>query len=110
MHKNNIYTSSYCIKRLRDSGFIVWKVFNAYDESDSRYWTLLLNPGQESVYITCHINHKTLGDVVFELYDSGRYFKRNIFISTKSIEVIINTLIKMGINNDAKTNPFYKKI
>ena len=107
--KNKIYTSGYFIKRLKDSGFIVWKIFNNYSENDSRYWTILVNPGQESVYITCHINRNELNTVLYEIYDSGNIFKRNLFIATESIEIIINKLIQSGISNNTKNNQFFKK-
>lgn len=100
--KNKIYTSGYFIKRLKDCGFIVWKIFNNYSEADSRYWTVLVNPNKESVYITCHINKDMLGAVTYEFYDSGNLFKPNNFISTNSIEVIINKLIQAGVNNERK--------
>lgn len=107
--KNNIYTSGYFIKRLKDSGFVVWKIFNNYPEGDSRYWTILINPGQESVYITCHVNRNMLGDISYEIYDSGNLFKKNYFISTQSIEVIITKLLNAGVSNTPKNNPYFKQ-
>ena len=106
--KNKIYTAGYFIKRLKDSGFIVWKIFNNYSESDSRYWTILVNPGYESVYITCHQNKKMLGDIVFEFDDGGQYFNKNMFLATNSIEVVINKLIQAGVNNNSKENKYFK--
>lgn len=106
--KNKIHTPGYVIKRLKDNGFIVWKIFNNYLDSDSRYWTILVNPGMESVYITCHQNKDMLGDIVFEFNDGGKYFKNRFYLSTNSIEVIVDKLIKAGVTNNASANPFYK--
>lgn len=109
MSINKVYTPGYFIKRLKDSGFVVWKIFNNYPENDSRYWTILVNPGKESVYITCHINKNMLGDVSYEMYDSGNIFKRHTFISTQSIEVIITKLLEAGISNNPQENPYFKR-
>jgi len=43
--KNKIKTPGYFMKRLRDNGFIVLKVFNAYSTHDPRRWTVLVDPG-----------------------------------------------------------------
>lgn len=106
--KNKIHTPGYVIKRLKDNGFVVWKIFNNYSESDSRYWTILINPGQESIYLTCHQNKDMLGDVVFEFNDGGNLFRNKVYLSTNSIEVIVNKLIKAGVNNIPNNNKFYK--
>jgi len=53
---NKIKTAGYFIKRLKDSGFIVWKIFNAYGQNDPRRWTVLVDPGLCSVYVTCYTN------------------------------------------------------
>ena len=53
---NKIKTAGYFIKRLKDSGFVVFKIFNAYSDQDPRRWTVLIDPGISSVYITCYTN------------------------------------------------------
>ncbi len=106
--KNSIKTPSYFIKRLRDSGFIVWKVFNGYGKHDPRRWTVLVDPSGASVYITCYTNKDFYGDVMFELSDGGQKFLKNFSLKTESLEVIITHLLNAGVDNDPKNNPFYK--
>lgn len=105
--KNSIRTPSYFCKRLRDNGFIVLKMFNGYGPHDPRRWTVLLDPGCSSVFITCYTNREFGGDVMFELSDGGQRFPKNYSIKTESIEVVISYLIKQGVNNLAKDSPYY---
>jgi len=105
--KNSIRTPSYFCKRLRDNGFIVLKIFNGYGPHDPRRWTVLLDPGCCSVFITCYTNREFSGDVMFELSDGGQRFPKNYSIKTESIEVVISYLIKQGVNNLAKDSPYY---
>jgi len=37
---NKITTQSYFIKRLKDSGYVVYKIFDQYGEADPRSWTV----------------------------------------------------------------------
>ena len=106
--KNSIKTPSYFVKRLRDSGFIVWKVFNGYGKQDPRRWTVLVDPSGSSVYITCYTNKDFYGDVMFELNDGGQKFLKNFSLKTESLEVIITHLLNAGVDNISKNNPFYK--
>lgn len=106
--KNSIKTPSYFVKRLRDSGFIVWKVFNGYGKQDPRRWTVLVDPSGASVYITCYTNKDFYGDVMFELNDGGQKFLKNFSLKTESLEVIITHLVNAGVSNNPKNNPFYK--
>jgi hypothetical protein len=105
--KNKIKTPGYFMKRLRDNGFIVLKVFNAYGTHDPRRWTVLVDPGGSSVFITCFTNKDFMNDVMFELNDGGLLFNRNYSIKTDSIEVIIKYLLERGVNNDPRKSPFY---
>ena len=105
--KNTIRTPSYFCKRLRDNGFIVLKIFNGYGPHDPRRWTVLVDPGGSSIFITCFTNRVFGGDVMFELSDGGQTFPKNYNIKTESIEVIISYLIKSGVSNTAKTSPYY---
>ena len=79
---NKLKTAGYFIKRLKDNGFVVLKMFNAYSEADPRRWTVLVDPGVSSVYISCLQNKEDFN------------------------EFIINELLKKGINNDPKQSPF----
>lgn len=104
--KNKIKTPGYFIKRLKDNGFVVLKMFNAYSDADPRRWTVLVDPGYHSVYITCYTNKEEKGDVMFEFDDGGNNFKKGFYLITDSIEVIINHLLDKKVNNDPKLNPF----
>jgi len=109
LSKNKIRTNGYFVKRLRDSGFVVLKIFNRYGKHDPRRWTVLIDPSGASVFITCLTNKEKLNDVLFELHDSGVNFATNYSIQTDSIEVIISYLIKKGVSNVAERNSVYTK-
>jgi len=100
MSKNKIKTPSYFIKRLRDNGFVVIKLFNVYSKCDPRRWTVMVNPSFESVLITCYTNKDNIDEVLFEFNDGDRKIQRNFSIKTDSIEVIITFLIRHGISNN----------
>lgn len=106
--KNSIKTPSYFIKRLKDSGFIVWKLFDTYGIQDPRCWTLLIDPKGSSVFITCYLNKEFKGDVMFELNDGGQKFPKNFSIKTESLEVIITHLLNAGVRNNASNSPYWK--
>lgn len=97
--KNKIKTAGYFIKRLRDNGFIVLKVFAFYAKTDQRRWTILVNPGEASVYITCYQSVEGVNDFSFELNDGGKYITKNMFLKTDSIEVVIEYLLRHGVTN-----------
>ena len=100
---NKITTLSYFVKRLKDSGYIVYKIFDSYSEADPRHWTVLIDPGNASIYCTCYINYKDMfGETFFELYDGGQYIPEKFKLKTDSIEVIISYLVKYGINNKSE--------
>jgi hypothetical protein len=106
--KNSLKTQSYFIKRLKDSGFIVWKLFDNYGIQDPRCWTVLVDPGGSSVIITCYVNKEFNGDLMFELNDGGQKFHKNFSIKTESLEVIITHLVNIGVNNDSHSSPYHK--
>lgn len=105
--KNTIRTPSYFCKRLRDNGFIVLKIFQGYGKGDPRRWTVLVDPGNSSVFITCYTNKDFAGDIMFEFNDSGRFFPKNWSIKTESIEVIVTKLLEKGITNNSQSSPYY---
>jgi len=105
---NKLKTAGYTIKRLRDNGFVVLKMFNAYNNQDPRRWTVLIDPGRTSVYMTCFHNKENLNEILFEIDDGGVKFNRGFFIKTDSVEVLISALIEKGIPSDPSGNPFYK--
>ncbi len=107
--KNRITTLGYFKKRLRDNGFIVINIFNNYLNDDNRKWTIMLNPGNESIFITCK-QEKDFDTPVFEFNDGGNIIKQtNLKLTTMSMEVIIEKLlITWKINNKNKNSPYFK--
>jgi len=97
MNKNKITTLSYFVKRLKDCGFNTWKMFDKYAESDPRKWTILIDPGNTSVYITCYENKDYKGDKMFEFNDGARLFPRNYSVKTSSMEVVVTHLIEKNV-------------
>lgn len=100
MRKNKLRTPGYFIKRLRDNGFIVIKLFSVYSKADPRIWTIMVNPSEASVLITCYFNKEDMNEVLFEINDGGKKIQKNFFIKTDSIEVIIDFLLKHGVSNN----------
>jgi hypothetical protein len=100
MSKNKIKTPSYFIKRLKDNGFVVLRLFSVYAKSDPRRWTVMVNPSESSVMITCYSNKTEMDEVLFEFNDGGHRIPKNFNIKTDSIEVIIDYLITHGVSNN----------
>lgn len=100
MRRNKLKTAGYFIKRLRDNGFIVIKLFGIYSKDDPRLWTIMVNPSEASVLITCYINKENLNEILFEIHDGGKRIPKNFFIKTDSIEVIIDYLLRHGVSNN----------
>lgn len=108
---NNITTQGYFIKRLRDCGFVVLKLFHNYNFIDPRKWTVIINPNRESVVVTCYCNKDSLKEVMFEFNDGGNKIPKNFYLTTNSMEVVISFLIKRGISNHVDLNdPYIKKM
>lgn len=107
--KNKLKTPGYFIKRLKDSGIITLRMFQKYDIGDPRKWTILVDPGRSSVYVTCYQNKEQLNEIMFEFDDGGMRFPRNFFLKTHSIEMVVEYLLEKGISQNDKENPFYKK-
>ena len=99
MSKNKITTVGYFIKRLRDCGYVTDKVFTNYSKNDSRAWTVVVDPNNTSVFITCFNNQNYFGEEYFELYDGGQYIPDRFKLKTSSIETVIEYLVKFNINN-----------
>lgn len=107
--KNKITTESYFVKRLKDSNFITYKIFNKYALSDPRRWTILVDPEQSGVYITCYENKEFKGETMFEFYDGGIKFPGNFSLKTSSMEVIVYTLLDRGVQQHTSLNETLKK-
>lgn len=99
MAKNKLRTPSYFIKRLRENGFIVLKLFSVYGKHDARRWSVIINPSGESILCTCYANKNELGETLFEFDDGGVKIPKNFYIKTDSAEVIIKFLFDNGIFN-----------
>ena len=105
---NKLKTAGYVIKRLKDNGFVVFKMFNAYGEQDFRRWTVLIDPGRSSVFLTCFHNKDNINEIIFEFDDGGVSFPRGFYLKTESVEVLVSHLIQKGISNDPYGNRFAK--
>lgn len=107
-HKNKITTGGYFLKRLKDSGFIAIRLFNSYGILDPRRWSIMVDPGGSSLIITCYENKEFHGDIFFEFNDGGNKFPKNYNLKTKSMEVIVTTLIEKGVQQKDKGSVFEK--
>lgn len=99
MGNNKITTVGYFIKRLRDCGYVTDKLFTNYSKGDARSWTVIVDPNNTSVFITCFNNHNFFGEEYFVMYDGGQYIPENFKLKTSSIEVLVEYLSKYNINN-----------
>lgn len=107
--QNKIKTPGYFIKRLRDNKFGVLRVFQNFALQDNRRWTVLVDPGNTSIFVTCYRDKYFNKEVMFEFNDGGNYFPKNFSISTESIEVVVQTLIDKGVPTLSEESPYYKK-
>jgi hypothetical protein len=101
--KNKITTLSYFVKRLKDCQFNTWKICSNYALADPRKWTIMVDPGNTSLFITCYENKDFKGEMMFEFNDGGRSFPRNYSLKTSSMEVIVTTLIERGVSQIDET-------
>jgi len=102
---NKLTTMGYFVKRLRDSGYMVDKLFDSYALTDPRTWTIVIDPRCASIFCTCYQNSPELGDFYFELYDGGQFINGRLSLKTSSIETFVEWLVKFGINNKAGGYP-----
>jgi hypothetical protein len=72
-------------------------MFDNYGEHDSRYWTMLIEPESDAVWITCYLNKQEKGDYYFELDDGNRNIPRKLLLKTESVETIISRLVSFNI-------------
>lgn len=96
--KNKLKTAGYFIKRLRDSNFETVRVFNGYSEADPRKWTVLVDPGGTSVFITCFENLPFKGEFLFTFDDGNQLYKQGYSLKTDSIEVVVRKLLDRGVS------------
>ena len=93
--KNKVTTCGYFIKRLRDNGYTVNRIFDKYIPNDPRRWTIMIEPKNVALYITCYMNKDWNGDLMFELHNGNQF--KNLQLRTDSMEVIITKLIDKNI-------------
>jgi len=99
MANNKLRTPGYFIKRLRENGFIVVRLFSVYGKHDPRRWSIIINPSGESVICTCYTNKNELGETLFEFNDGGVKIPKNMYLKTDSVEVVVSFLFEHGIRN-----------
>ena len=95
--KNKLKTAGYFIKRLKDNGFVTLRIFDKYSEADPRKWTILVDPSEASVYITCFENTPFKGEYLFNFDDGNRNFRGNFSLRTDSIEVVVQRLLSNNV-------------
>tara|TARA_B100000900_G_C20371511_1_gene630610 strand:- start:408 stop:746 length:339 start_codon:yes stop_codon:yes gene_type:complete len=102
--KNKLKTPGYFIKRLKDNDFVTLRIFDKYNESDPRKWTVLVDPKGSSVFITCFENTPFKGEYLFQFNDGNQLFKNSFSLKTDSIEVVVQKLLKSGVRqkNESK--------
>jgi|TARA_R100000951_G_C2602987_1_gene168767 hypothetical protein len=109
--KNKLKTAGYFIKRLKDAGYVVLRMFHKYSDKDSRKWTILVDPSGASIYITCFEDRPFRGEYLFSFEDGNQLFARGYVLKTSSIDVVIERLNDRNIlhvdDNDFVTK--YKK-
>ena len=93
--KNKVTTCGYFIKRLRDNGYTVNRIFSDYTSEDSRRWTIMVDPDNAALYITCYVNYDWTDDFKFELNDGNRF--KSFQLKTDSMEVVMTKLIEKNI-------------
>ena len=103
---SHVTNQSYFVKRMIDNGYNIEKLNIRYAFADPRDWTVVIDPGCASVFCTLYrnanpdnIKESQLGEFYFELYDGGQFLPSNLKYKTNSMDVIIEYLIKHGINN-----------
>jgi|TARA_R110002020_G_scaffold137052_7_gene305753 hypothetical protein len=101
--KNKLKTAGYFIKRLKDNDFVTLRIFDKYSESDPRKWTVLVDPGGTSVFITCFENTPFKGEYLFSFNDGNQNFNNNFSLKTDSIEVVVSKLLRTGVQQKDKS-------
>ena len=93
--KNKVTTCGYFLKRLRDCGYTANRIFTDYNKADPRRWTIMVDPNNAALYITCYLNKDWYGDLIFELHNGNQF--KNLQLKTDSMEVIITKLLDKDI-------------
>ena len=108
MSTNKVTTLGYILKRLRDSGYYTYKLYNDYAEHDPRAWTIIIDPAGASVLCTCYVNDPFFGDSYLEIYDGGQFIPGRLKIATSSFEVLVEHLNRFGITGHTNIKKYGK--
>lgn len=94
--KNKLYTLSYFRKRLKEAEIKSVRLINEYEKDDPRYWTILIDPSNKKILLTCY--KESAEEYYFSLITKTGSF----IIKTLSMEIIIENIkmIKEKDNND----------
>jgi hypothetical protein len=92
MPKNKITTQGYFVKRIRDSGYVVDRIYSKYNDTDPRKWTIVINPSFESIFITCRDNGEWPWRGLYEFSDNGVKIPRGFHVNTESVDVVVHHL------------------
>jgi hypothetical protein len=80
------------------------KYTSNYSQADSRTWTIIIDAGVSSVFLTCYRNLNGLDDDYFELFDGQQFVTPIRYkIKTDSFEVLLTTLNELCIINKVNT-------
>jgi hypothetical protein len=104
MPKNNIATQGYFIKRLRDAGYYIIRMFDNYAEDDKRKWTVIINPSTDSILLTCIDNGEWPYRGLYRLDDDNKLLPHNFYINTESVDVILKHLKEFNIDKKDPIN------
>lgn len=96
---NKLTTMGYFIKRLRDSGYVVDRLYTGYNYVDPRAWSVVIDPGGATIFCSCYHNDPQMGTSYFEIYDGGQFIPGRFKITTSSVETFVSYLVKFGVNN-----------
>lgn len=110
--RNKLKTGGYFIKRLKDAGYVTFRMFDKYGDHDPRKWTVLVDPSGASVYITCFENRPFKDEYLFSFDDGNQRFPRGYILKTNSIEVVVQRLIEhnvLQVEDNAFLNKYNKK-
>ena len=105
MKKNKVTTLGYFVKRMRDNGYITNKIFNGFAPTDPRKWMVMINPGAESIIITCCENRDYFGQKLFDISDGNQRIPNTLSLSTDSVEVVITYLSEFNVFAPAAADP-----
>lgn len=104
MPKNKITTQGYFLKRLKDAGYYVIRMFDRYSKDDKRKWTIIINPSTDSIMLTCIDNGDWPHRGLYKLDDDNNIFPHNFYINTESIDVILKHLKEFDVDQKEPIN------